>query len=86
MSNNIQEALQLLFVGMITVFVILLIVINLGKLLIAIVNKYAPAEETKKKVVAQQNTVVDAKTKHVIEAAVAQISAGKGKIVSIEKL
>ena len=40
--ENIPEALKLLAVGMLTVFAILLIVINLGKFLIAIVNKIAP--------------------------------------------
>lgn len=84
--ENIQEALQLLVVGMVTVFVILLIVINLGKLLIKLVNKYAPAEEVKKKNAAPTPQVIDAKTKSIIEAAVKQISAGKGRVVKIEKI
>jgi len=42
--ENIETAILLMVVGMATVFVILLIVIYLGKLLITLVNKYAPEE------------------------------------------
>lgn len=42
--ENIETGLLLMVVGMTTVFIILLIVINLGKGLIALVNKYAPEE------------------------------------------
>ena len=42
--ENLNTALLLMVVGMATVFAILLIVINLGKALIALVNKYAPEE------------------------------------------
>ena len=43
--ENIEMAFLLMVVGMATVFLILLIVIGLGKLLIVLVNKYAPEEE-----------------------------------------
>ena len=42
--ENIETAILLMVVGMATVFVILLIVIYLGKFLITLVNKYAPEE------------------------------------------
>ena len=42
--ENLNTALLLMVVGMATVFAILLIVIYLGKCLIALVNKYAPEE------------------------------------------
>ena len=42
--ENIETAILLMVVGMATVFVILLIVIYLGKLLITLANKYAPEE------------------------------------------
>ena len=45
--ENIETAILLMVVGMATVFVILLIVIYLGKLLITLVNKYAPEEDRK---------------------------------------
>ena len=84
-----NEALKLLVVGMSTVFLILLIVIFLGKVLIALVNKYAPAEEPAvKKVAPLKGAVqaVDAKTLGIIEAAVAQLTGGKGKVSKTEKI
>ena len=48
-TNDIFGALQLLIVGMVTVFLVLLIVIYLGKLLIWAVNKWAPEETVAKK-------------------------------------
>ena len=47
--ENIETGLLLMVVGMTTVFAILLIVINLGKGLIVLVNKYAPEEIIAKK-------------------------------------
>lgn len=47
--ENIETGLLLMVVGMTTVFAILLIVIYLGKGLIALVNKYAPEEVVVKK-------------------------------------
>ena len=43
--NEFNTALLLMVVGMVTVFIILLIVIGLGKALIAFVNKFVPEEE-----------------------------------------
>lgn len=40
--NNINEAFLLLAVGMSTVFVILLFIINMSRLLILAVNKFSP--------------------------------------------
>jgi oxaloacetate decarboxylase gamma subunit len=86
MDNIILEALQLLAVGMITVFLILMIVIYLGKGLILLVNKFAPEEVVVSKVVSQTKTDVDATTKAVIDAAVSQVTNGKGVVTKIEKI
>ena len=43
--NDFNTALLLMAVGMVTVFIILLIVMGLGKALIAFVNKFVPEEE-----------------------------------------
>lgn len=83
--ENIGQALMLMVVGMATVFVILLIVIYLGKFLIAMVNKFAPAEEVKKKAVTVAPTA-DAGAMDAIKAAVDILTAGKGQVVKIEKL
>ncbi len=84
--ENIPEALKLLVVGMLTVFAILLIVIYLGKALIAFVNKFIPeeAKPVKNNVVA--NVAVDNNTKAIINEAVKQITAGKGHVTNISKL
>lgn len=83
------EALQLLVVGMLTVFMILLIVIFLGKGLIALVNKFAPEEQVSQKKVAAVSSVVtpvDAQTKSIIDAAVSQLTGGKGIVSKIQKI
>lgn len=79
--------LTLMLIGMLTVFIILLIVINLSKVLISIVNKIAPEEEVaKKKVEAPVPTIIDSNVMAIIEAAVKELTAGKGTITNVEKL
>ena len=83
--ENLEIALMLMVVGMATVFVILLIVIYLGKGLIAIVNRIAPEEASKKKTSIVAPTT-DAGAMDAIKAAVDILTAGKGQVVKIEKL
>ena len=87
-TNDIYGALQLLAVGMVTVFLVLLIVIYLGKLLIWAVNKWAPEEMVAKKAapVAKAVESIDANTKAIIDAAISQITGGKGRASKITKL
>lgn len=88
-TNDISGAIQLMVVGMLTVFCILIIVILLGSLLIKLVNKFAPEEVQAKKSVATANNAiqqVDATVKSVIDAAVSQITGGKGHVTKITKL
>ena len=87
-TNDIYGALQLLIVGMVTVFLVLLIVINLGKLLILAVNKWAPEESVAKKAlpVAKAINSIDANTKAIIDATISQITGGKGRATKITKL
>ena len=90
--ENIETGLLLMVVGMATVFVILLIVIYLGKGLILAVNKYAPEEETVKKavhtapVVTAPVNVLSTQETVVIVSAVSAATRGLGKVVKIEKL
>lgn len=87
MEDNLFEALKLMLVGMVTVFIILLVVINLGKLLIYLVNKYAPEEvEAPKKKVAAATQAIDANVKAVLDAAVARITGGKGRISRVTRI
>ena len=88
-TNDIYGAIQLMIVGMLTVFSILIIVILLGTLLIKIVNKYAPEEVQTKKTVASANNAVqqiDATVKAVIDATIDKITGGKGRASKITKL
>lgn len=82
--ENLQEALMLLVIGMVTVFVILFAVIYLGKALIALVNKFAP-EEAAKKTAPAPVQAIDQRTRDIIAAAVSQLTGGKGQVAKIEK-
>ena len=90
--ENIETGLLLMVVGMATVFVILLIVIYLGKALIWAVNKYAPEEEGTKKVakvaaaVKAPTNALSSQETAVIVSAVSMATQGLGKVVTIEKL
>lgn len=88
--ENLPEAFKLLVVGMLTVFCILLIVIYFGKLLISLVNKFAPEEAAPAAKTASVKgpsaTPVDAQTMSIIQAAISQITGGKGKVTKVEKL
>lgn len=76
---------------MTTVFAILLIVIYLGKGLIALVNKYAPEEVVVRKQASTQTATAQAgsisgKTTAAIVAAVSMVTGGQGKVTKIEKI
>lgn len=75
MENNLSSALSLLIIGMITVFVVLLLVVLTGKVLILIVNRFSD-EETEK---------VSAVKVAAIAAAVELVTKGKGYINKIER-
>lgn len=87
-TDDISGALQLLVIGMVTVFAILLIVINLGKVLIWAVNKWAPEETATQKAspAAKAIATIDATTKAIIDATISQITGGKGRASKITKL
>ncbi len=85
--ENIQEGLILLGVGMPTVFIILILIIYMSKGLIALVNKYVPAEVIQKKAVpamASATGQVDGQTTAAIILSVSLLTAGKGKVTKIE--
>lgn len=98
--ENIETGLLLMVVGMTTVFIILLIVIYLGKGLIALVNKYAPEEIIVKKQIvtaAQPQAVVPVQAVAAfgglsnqetvaIVSAISALTYGQGKVSKIEKI
>lgn len=84
--ENLNTAILLMIVGMTTVFAILLIVICLGKALIALVNKYAPEEVVPAKSGAGGPAPVPGNILAAISAAVTVVTQGKGKVAKVEKI
>ena len=85
--EHLGLGLQLLVVGMCTVFLILLIVIWGGKLLIRVVNKIAPEEEVApKKVATAVPTTVDSQTMAILQQVVSQLTCGAGHLSSAKKI
>jgi oxaloacetate decarboxylase gamma subunit len=82
MESNISNAFLLLAIGMVTVFIVLLLVVLCGSLLIKLVNKYAPEPIKKVKLI---KPLISNKEIAVMTAVVDHITLGKGKIESIEK-
>ncbi len=86
--DNLNLGLQLLVVGMSTVFVILLIVIYGGKLLINVVNRLAPEEmqASVKKVPRAVGGMPDASTMAILNEVVRQLTGGKGHVERARKI
>ncbi len=81
MSNMIL-GLQLMLIGMATVFIILLVVIYGSELLIKFINKIAPAAPAP----AAARDTADNAPMPVLEAAVASLTGGKGHITKVTKI
>lgn len=85
--ENLGIGIELMVVGMLTVFCILLIVINLGKLLIKVVNAVAPEEKVApKKAAVAAPAAIDATTMAILEQTVSQLTGGKGRVASAKKM
>lgn len=84
--ENLETALLLMVVGMTTVFAILLIVIYLGKGLIALVNRFAPEEVIPVRQMNNAPTPISGNVLAVISAAVTVVTHGKGKVAKVEKV
>ncbi|MCQ2335709.1 MAG: OadG family protein [Paludibacteraceae bacterium] len=82
--ENLIYALELMGIGMGTVFVVLILVIELGKLLILLVNKIAP-EEAKPQAKSATPVAVMPNVAQAIAKAINTITEGKGKVEKIEK-
>ncbi len=80
------EALTLMGIGMATVFVVLLIIIGMGKALIALVNKFFPEEVKPVAKAAQAVQAVDQNIQEAINKAIMTLSGGKQSAQKIEKL
>jgi len=85
MTENFNLALQLLVVGMLSVFLILGIVVGLGKILVSLVNRYSP-EVVKTKPLVKKSKAIEAKKLAVLTAVVDMVSQQKGVIKSVKKI
>jgi len=87
MTENLQLAIQLLLVGMVTVFFILIIVVSLGRLLIFMVNKYSPETAVATKSYKAAKTHQFSKKKLAVLGGVVDIvTQGQGVIKSVKKM
>lgn len=89
MSAELQTALLLLVVGMITVFIILSLVVLTGRSLIWVVNKYFSEEEKIEYdyvVPFIEDDVIYKKKLAAITAAVEIATRGQGKVVKVERV
>ena len=82
MSDNIALGLQLLAVGMVSVFLILGLVVALGRLLIYAVNKVSPDTD----VSSSSSELISKKKLAVLSSVVEIVTKGKGVIQSVKKL
>ncbi len=85
--NEMGIALELLGVGMVTVFIILALVVILGDLIIRFVNRFMPEIE-QAIVTKSESASTPASNKKVaaIISAINTITKGNGRVTKIEKL
>jgi len=83
MTTPIEEAIILLAIGMITVFVILGLVVLSGNLLIRAVNHFAP-EKIRENL--SKEPYFKNKEIAIISAVIDRITMGKGRVEHIERI
>ena len=87
MDDTLQDALQLLLVGMTTVALILGLVVLTGRLLIAVVNRTTPKRRSgpTNRPAPPPGDHTDPKVVAVLAGVVEHITHGKGHIKSIDR-
>ncbi|GEM_PF-53409 len=83
---DMNIGITLMIVGMVTVFAVLVIIIQLSNLLIKIVNKVAPEEDVKPAKTAARVMPIAPDVVEAINQAVAKITGGKGTVAEIKSL
>jgi len=87
MMENLEKALSLLGIGMVTVFVALALVVVVGNLLIRIVNAMTPEVDSQKSITEDHSSSdISPQKIAAITSAVHQLSGGKATVEKIEKL
>lgn len=85
MENNFKTALDLLIVGMPTVFLILFLVVFIGNMIIRFVNRYVPQESEVAVVSKPVEKSIEPQKMAAIVSAVQLLTKGKGRVVKVEK-
>lgn len=81
-----EQALFLMLVGMITVFVVLILVVLLGNGIIMFVNKFFPEEKVAAKPSIATAPAINANVYSAICSAVSTVTGGKGNVVDVKKI
>lgn len=86
MNDAYSTALMLLFIGMLTVFIILASVVIVGKLIIFVINRYVPEAENENLKKVKDFSFINGKKLSAIVAAVNIYTNGRAQISKIEKI
>jgi oxaloacetate decarboxylase (Na+ extruding) subunit gamma len=78
-------ALQLMFIGMLTVFLILLLVVVIGNLIVRFVNKYVQESVIVQKSNNVELQAIEPRKMAAIVSAVQIVTNGRGKVVKVDK-
>jgi oxaloacetate decarboxylase (Na+ extruding) subunit gamma len=78
-------ALQLMFIGMLTVFLILLLVVVIGNLIVRFVNKYVHESVIVQKSNNVELQAIEPRKMAAIVSAVQIVTNGRGKVVKVDK-
>jgi len=85
--NDMGVALELLGVGMVTVFIILALVVVLGNLIIKFVNRFfSEVQKVSANTTTGSNSEISPKKMAVIVSAVNLLTNGTGRVNKIEKI
>lgn len=85
MTDELRTAFLLMGVGMITVFIVLLCVVIVGKLLIRFVNRFVPLVDTTSETTSGISEIAPAKIA-AITSAIEIFTKGRGQITRINKI
>jgi len=86
MNDNFGIAIELLGIGMTTVFLILFLVVFIGFLIIKFVNRFMPQVQALPVVAKKITSAIHPDKMAAIVSAVQTVTNGKGKVVKVEKL
>lgn len=80
------DALFLMLVGMLTVFVVLILVVLIGNSIIIFINKFFPEEQVAVKPSAASAPAINTNVYAAICSAVSTVTGGKGSVADVKKL